>query len=112
MMKSKIFFTPAYEEALQQIENFIFSISKDLEPLLSFHSAHDATIRFIAENPTTPATHPATGDQSWPFEEGRYRVFFIFVKNQKAIYMIHIIDNRQANLKIYPGNSLPTYDEE
>jgi hypothetical protein len=26
------------------------------------------------------------------------------------IYLIHVIDNRRANLRVYPSNRLPTYD--
>jgi hypothetical protein len=48
------------------------------------------------------------------FSDGRYRLFFKVINNQDdiKIYFTHIIDNRQANLEVYPNNSLPTYYEE
>lgn len=111
-MTARIVFTDGYDDALSRIEDFIFGTAEDMTMLERFWRIHDDALRFIAENPATPAAHPATGDQSWPFGDGRYRVFFKSVTAQKTVYMTHIIDNRQANLEIYPGNSLPTYDED
>lgn len=111
-MTLKIILTDAYDKALRDIEDYIFGHTSDIGSLQSFWQTHDESLHFIWENPQTAAIHPATGDQSWPFGNGRYRVFFKHVPTQKIIYMIHIIDNKQANLEIYPGNSLPTYDEE
>lgn len=28
------------------------------------------------------------------------------------IYLVHIIDNKELNKSVYPGNKIPTYDEE
>lgn len=111
-MTLRIVLTDAYDKALSDIEDYIFGHAADIGSLQSFWQAHDEALRFISENPQTAAIHPTTGDQSWPFGEGRYRVFFKHVLAQKIIYMTHIIDNKQANLEIYPGNSLPTYDED
>lgn len=113
MTLPKIIFTPTYEDSLRTIEDFIYKSTQDFALLESFAEEHDRALAFIAENPSTPAVHPTTGDQSWPFADGRYRLFFKFLQNGKAkfIYMIHLIDNKQANLAIYPGNKLPTFGE-
>jgi hypothetical protein len=113
MTSPKIIFTEAYERALGDVENFLFSTTQDLVVLESFLKEHDKVLNFICENPTAPAVHPATGDQSWPFGDGRYRLFFKFIRNESGyfIFMTHLIDNRQANLQVYPGNKMPTFDE-
>jgi hypothetical protein len=67
-------------------------------------------LEFLKENPATPALHPQTGDQSWPFGEGRYRLFFKITAEK--IYLLDLIDNRMSNLKIYPSNSITTYHED
>ncbi len=108
----KIILTEAYEHALEQIEDFIFAGSHDVELVERFLHDHDVALQFLLDNPETAAVHPVTGDQSWVFGEGRYRVFFrvVLSGHSSAIYMVHIIDNRAANLSVYPGNSLPTYE--
>jgi len=83
---------------------------KSILALEVFLTAHDQVLEFLKQNPTTPATDPLTGDQSWPFGDGRYRLFFKF--NNKDIELLDLIDNRMSNLKIYPNNILPTYDED
>jgi hypothetical protein len=110
----KIVLTEAYERALEQDEDFIFAGSHDVELVERFLKDHDAGLRFLLDNPETPAVHPVTGDQSWVFGEGRYRVFFrvVLSGHSGAIYMVHIVDNRAANLEVYPGNSLPTYETD
>jgi hypothetical protein len=67
-------------------------------------------LEFLKGNPPTPALHPQTGDLSWPFGDGRYRLFFRFTGNN--IELLDLIDNRMSNLKIYPNNKLPTYNED
>jgi hypothetical protein len=107
----KIILTDTYEHSLEQIEDFIFASSHDVELVEIFLQYHDKVLQFLLENPETPAVHPVTGDQSWVFGEGRYRVFFRVIISglTSAIYMLHIIDNRAANQSVYPGNSIPTY---
>ena len=115
MTEIRVVFTPAYEEAVSAIEDFLFESARELAVLEWFWDQHDRTLRFIRENPATPAAHPATGDQSWPFGDGHFRLFFKLVEgadDYKTLYLTHIIDNRQANTKVYPGNKLPTYEEE
>ena len=111
---AKFYFSKNYEKSLSTIEDFIFESTQSLEQLESFLNEHDEILDFIAQNPTTPAIHPTTGDQSWIFGDGRYRLFFKAVEGKEnlKIYLIHIIDNRQANLEVYPNNTLPTYYEE
>ncbi len=113
-MAARIVFTDQYESALKDIEDFVYGASESMPALESFWRQHDDALQFIADNPRAPAAHPATGDQSWPFGDGQYRVFFKCVARdaKDTIHMTHIIDNRQANLSIYPGNSLPTYQED
>ena len=62
----------------------------------AFLTAHDTTLEFLKQNPTTPAPHLQTGDQSWPFADGRYRIFFKF--NGKVI---DIKDYEEKNLDIF-----------
>ncbi len=114
MIQTKIIFTEAYEDALDKIEDFIFHSSQEIAVLEWFWNEQDHALQFIVENPQIPAVHPTTGDQSWPFADGRYRIFFKHIADAKsnAVYLTHIIDNRQANLKVYPGNKMPTYDED
>ena len=113
MINTRIVFTEPYQNGLSCIEDFLFSSSQDLSVVEQFWNEHDRVLGFLKENPVTPAAHPTTGDQSWPFADGRYRLFFKLLKdaNQSTIYLTHIIDNRQVNLLVYPGNKLPTFDE-
>lgn len=111
---TRFFVTEHYQSRLTAIEDFIFGSTQDIGQVERFYDEHDRALEFIGANPETPGIHPATGDQSWPFDDGRYRLFFKAVRKQRTmtIYLTHLIDNRQANLTIYPGNSLPTYHEE
>lgn len=111
MSKPRIIHSNAYQKRLGEIEDFIWESSgKNILAMEAFLTAHDQVIEFLKENTTTPAPHPQTGDQSWPFGDGRYRLFFRIVKNN--IELIDLIDNRMSNLKIYPNNVLPTYNED
>ena len=100
--------TKRYLQSIKEIEDFIFDSTQSIEQIKIFLDNHETILQFIVQNPSTPATHPKTGDQSWPFGSGRYRIFFKVVKNQ-AIYLIDIIDNRMLNKDVYPNNSMPTY---
>ena len=92
----------------------MFSAGQSLHLVASFLDEHDEALQFIAENPHTPAVHPVTGDQSWNFSDGRYRIFFrcVEVASETTVYLLHVIDKKESNLDIYPGNKIPTYDEE
>lgn len=110
-MVTKVVFSDRYQKRLGEIEDFIWESSgKNFLAVDAFLTAHENILEFLKANPTTPAPHPQTGDLSWPFGDGRYRLFFIFADS--AIQLIDIIDNRMSNLKFYPNNSLPTYNEE
>lgn len=113
-MSPKFFLSENYLQALGEIEDFVFESSESISAVEKFLEAHDSALKFVAQNPNTPAIHPQTGEQSWIFGDGRYRIFFKVVTqvNETRIYLIHLIDNRQANLDIYPNNSLPTYEIE
>ncbi len=107
----KIILSDAYQIRMGEIEDFIWESSgKSILAMEAFLSSHDNILEFLKQNPTTPAYHPKTGDQSWPFSDGRYRLFFKF--NGKDIELLDLIDNRMSNLKIYPNNVLPTYNED
>lgn len=114
-MSPKFFFTGNYQQRLAEIEDFVFESSDhSVEAVEKFIESQGDALAFVAQNPNTPAIHPQTGDQSWIFGDGRYRIFFKIVNNgpEMMIYLTHIIDNRRANLDIYPNNSLPTYEVE
>lgn len=111
MSKTKIQLTATYQKRLGDVEDFIWESSgKNLLAIEAFLTAHDQAISFIKENPETPSFHPETGDRSWPFGNGRYRLFYRF--SGKAIVLLDLIDNRMSNLNIYPNNVIPTYDED
>ena len=58
---------------MRKIEDQIFESNvEDLKFVEEFLIEHDRALQFIEANPETPAIHPITGDQSWPFADGRY----------------------------------------
>lgn len=67
--------TKKYLETLSGIEDFIFEQTSSIKELEKFHEDHDRVKEFIKQNPQTPAPHPSTGDQSWPFSNGRTGFF-------------------------------------
>jgi len=82
-----------------------------MEELEKFHAEHGRVIGFIKQNPTTPAPHPNTGYQSWPFSNGRYRLFFKLVKGEEdMVYLLDAIDNRMVNIEVYPDNLMSSYE--
>jgi gamma-glutamylcysteine synthetase len=111
---AKFIFTKNYENALSRVEDYIYSAKNSLEVVESFLDEHDNALKFIGENPKTPAIHPVTGDQSWNFADGRYRLFFrcADVQGETRVYLLHLIDNKEVNLDVYPNNKIPTYDED
>jgi len=111
MLHTKIILSETYQKRLELIENFIWESSNhSFLALDNFLTEHDRVLEFLKENPSTPAPHPLTGDQSWPFGDGRYRLFFKL--SDKCIELLDLIDNRMSNQKVYPNNSLPTYNED
>ncbi|MBC75102.1 MAG: hypothetical protein CME64_03730 [Halobacteriovoraceae bacterium] len=111
---TKLLTTKAYVERLLEIQNFIYEQTESIELVQKFHDEHDRVKEFIKQNPTTPAPHPSTGDQSWPFSNGRYRVFMktVIKEEQTIVYLLDLIDNRMLNHRVYPDNSIPTYNIE
>jgi len=110
----KFIFSTNYESTLSRIEDHIFTTTGSLELVEKFLDDHDQILIFLGQNPKTSAVHPVTGDQSWLFGDGRYRLFFksVDAEGSTTIYLIDLIDNRELNLQIYPGNRIPTYEEE
>lgn len=104
----KFVFSPQYEDRLRAIEDFIFHSTGDIRLVERFLDEHDEGLRFIEDNPSAAAIHTETGDRSWPFGSGRYRIFFLITPTQ--MLLTDIIDNRQMNPDVYPGNSLPTFE--
>ena len=115
MTKATIQTTLVYSKSLETIEDYIYATNdNDVSAVEKFLDEHETVMKFIAENSNTPAPHLYTGDQSWPFGNGRYRLFYK-VKNESdsiTVYLLDIIDNRMMNLDFYPNNSLPTYSED
>ncbi len=111
---ARFFFSDNYNAALERIEDYILATTDSLDFVSRFLESHDEVLRFITDNPGTPAVHPFTGDQTWVFGDGRYRVFFKTTHRdgELQIFLTHLIDNRQSNLGIYPDNKIPTYDED
>lgn len=108
----KFAFSVQYEASLRAIEDFIFHSTGDIRLAERFLDEHDQALTFVANNPEAAAFHAETGDRSWLFGNGKYRLFFLVDPNRvnTLILLTDIIDNRQINLNIYPGNSLPTFD--
>lgn len=111
---AKVIFTESFNRALEQIEDYIFESTGELEPVNRFLDELDRVILFLSHNPNTPAPHPVTGDQSWVMGDGRYRIFFqvVYAGGEITIFATYIIDNKQINQDVYPNNTLPTYEEE
>lgn len=111
MPTPKVILTSTYEKRLGEIEDFIFESSdRNILVVEKFLDDHDRVLEFLKENPTTPGSHLQTGEQSWPFGEGRYRLFFKIAAEK--IYLLDLIDNRMSTLMIYPNNSITTYHED
>jgi hypothetical protein len=109
--RPKTILTATYLKRLGEVEDFIFESSgKNISEVERFLEEHERVLEFIRDNPTTPAIHPQTGDQSWPFSDGRYRLFFKATASE--VNLLDLIDNRMANIKVYTNNSLPTYFED
>jgi hypothetical protein len=110
----RFFFSANYNSRLERIEDHILATTESLDFVTQFLDDHDKVLQFIENNPNTPAIHPVTEDQTWVFGDGRYRMFFRVARlnNELHIYLTHLIDNREANLAVYPDNKIPTYDEE
>jgi mRNA-degrading endonuclease RelE of RelBE toxin-antitoxin system len=103
--------TKTYLKSLTEIEDFIFDCTSNVDEIKKFHTEHERIKEFIKQNPNTPAPHPNTGDQSWPFSNGNYRLFFKVVKSDEEVilYLLDVIDNRILNKSYYPNNSIPSY---
>lgn len=46
-----------------------------------------------------------TKNYSWPFMNGRYRIFYLYFRDTEKIYLIDIIDNRMLNKKYFPDST-------
>ncbi len=111
---AKFVLSDNYNKNLERIEDYILESSESIDSVSYFLDQHDKVLQFIEQNPTTASPHPITGDQTWVFDEGRYRIFFKCNGSGATliINLLHIIDNKELNQSIYPGNKIPTYDED
>lgn len=111
---TRFLFSDNYNKNLARIEDHILETSDSIDNVSEFLDQHDKALQFVEQNPLTATAHPTTGDQSWIFGDGRYRIFFKCIKigADLTIYLVHIIDNKELNKRIYPGNTMPTYDED
>lgn len=65
-LNHKIILSDAYQRRLGEIEDFIWESSgKNILALEAFLTAHYHVLKFLKDNPTTPAPHSQTGDLSW-----------------------------------------------
>lgn len=85
----KFVLSPQYEGRLRAIEDFIFLSIGDIRLVDRFLDDHDEALKFIESNPNAAAIHPETGDRSWPFGSGRYRIFFLVAANQILLTGYH-----------------------
>ena len=81
----RFIFTKHYDSALERIEDFIFASAGSLDQVSQFLDEHDQVLAFLEQNPRAPAIHPVTGDQSWIFGDGRYRLFFKSVEKDSDL---------------------------
>ncbi len=111
---AKFILSDNYNKNLERIEDYILETAESIDAVSEFLDQHDNVLQFIEQNPTTATAHPTTGDQSWVFSDGRYRIFFkcAGAGPDLVINLIHIIDNKELNQSIYPGNKFPTFDED
>jgi hypothetical protein len=102
--------TETYLLRLTEFENYIFESSgQNIKKVESFLEEHDRVLNFIIENPNIPGIYENTGEKSWPFQNGRYRIFFVIITEN--IYLLDLVDNKMSNMQIYPFNSIETYLE-
>lgn len=110
---TKLVFSDQYLANLSRIEDYFFMLAQSEEPVARFLNVHDRALSFIQENPLASPVSSLTGLRSRPFGGGRYRIFYHLPANSTSeIWMVDLIDNMQANIHIYPGNSIETYFED
>ena len=105
---TKIKATPSFEIALNLIENFIFNTRKELSDLDKFLDQLSTVIEFIRNNPTTPNAEEKTGDRTWPFGEGKFRIFYLVSNTTDGIEVLltDIDANKAANLDRFPDHKI------
>lgn len=111
MNEIQIVATKAYLDRLTEIEDFIYlSSPHKIIAVEKFLEAHVEVLEFIRNNPDTAPIHQFTQDQSWPFIDGIYRIFFKRIET--TIYLIDLKDNRAKNIEFYPSHKLISFDED
>ena len=97
-----------FEKSLSQIEDFIFSQRQRVEDVERFLDQIEHVTEFVRNNPKTPALDPKTGDRSWPFGEGDYRLYFANQEtNDEVIVLLSDVDaSKAANLDRYPEHEI------
>ena len=84
---ARFFFSENYNATLERIEDHILATTDSLDFVNQFLDSHDAVLQFIANHPGTPAVHPVTGDQTWVFGDGRYRIFFKTALHESELHV-------------------------
>lgn len=107
--------TVQFDEDLERIEDHIYKSTESVPQVGKFLDAMDEAVAWIESNFDTPKAE-SSGDRSWPFfrdSKGkfRYRIAYILDKN-KDIILKRVIDNREANLDLFPVHKLDTYDSD
>lgn len=111
MNEIQIVATKTYLDRLTEVEDFIhLSSPHKIIAVEKFLEAHEEVLEFIRKNPDAAPIHQFTQDQSWPFMDGVYRIFFKRIET--TIYLIDLVDNRAKNIDLYPSHELISFDED
>lgn len=100
--------TDGFEKELRRIEDFIFNVRGEITDVEKFLDELQAITIFIRSNPNTPSIDPKTGDHSWPFGDGKYRIFYTVLDD--TVFLTDIIANKAANLDRYPEHKIDDED--
>ena len=95
----------------------IFNQREEISDLEKFLNQFSSVIEFIRLNPFTPSTDHKTGDRTWPFNDGKYRLFYSVIERKEHIEVLltDIDANQAANLDRFPEHQISdedTFDTE
>lgn len=112
-----------FEQARAQIEQYLFDSVLEIESELDlalrsveqFATAIERLMDTLEQMYQTPDLKDASGEKSFPVQEGRYRVYYkVSVRQDKdfEITFLDIDDNKQSNLDRFPSHRLITFNDE
>lgn len=112
-----------FEQARAQIEQHLFDAVLEVESELDlalrsveqFAAAIERLMDTLEQMYQTPDIKDASGEKSFPVQEGRYRVYYkVSVRKDKDfdITFLDIDDNKQSNLDRFPSHRLITFNDE